>query len=254
MSSIDRTSGIPIYEQLTLELSKYIERNQAGDFIPTEKELEKEYEVSRITVRKAVDQLVDKGYLEKIQGKGTRIVNTGAVGQNIGSVFSWTEEMASKNIETHTIEQSLKRITPSKKLKRELSLADNETVICLERVRTVEREPVAITINYIREKFVPGFFAEGLQKESLYQQLEELYGIQFLMADETISARDSTSLEAFKLNIKEDAAVLNVRRISYLSKNVPFEVVDMVARGDRYHYLAKLEGRKNHSIQINKPS
>lgn len=240
---LDKKSNVPLYIQLVQELKEEITQNlRVGDKLPTEKEMEKKYDVSRMTVRSAIDELQNQGIVSKIQGKGTFVKQNKLV-QNLGTIFSWTEEMQLKNYSTETLEKKIHRIAPSKKIRKELMLTEGESVICVERVRTINDEPIVILVTYLREKYIPGFFEAGFAGESLYKVLESDYNIQLTVADEVISARNCTPIEAVRLNVEEDSAVLNVRRITYLETGAPFEVVDMIARGDKYHYLAHLEGR-----------
>lgn len=249
MGNLNKKSSIPLYIQLKEKLIEHIEKNMVvGEILPTEKELEAIYGVSRMTVRNAIDDLQRGGVVVKQQGKGT-FVNQTKMTQDVGSIFSWTEEMALKQKESITLETSIKEVEPSKRIKAALNLQANEKVICLTRIRAIGNEPVVIMLNYLRSKYVPGLLESGLESNSLYQDLEERFDITLEKAEEAITARSATSFEASKLLIPEDSAVLHVRRVSYLKNAIPVEVVDMVARGDRYEYFVELEGRnKKHKI------
>ena len=78
MDRLDKESAVPLYEQLKLSLSKKIEEHvlQEGERLPSEAELCAEFDVSRITVRRAVDELVEEGVLERRQGKGTFVASS----------------------------------------------------------------------------------------------------------------------------------------------------------------------------------
>lgn len=98
-------------------------------------------------------------------------------------------------------------------------------------------------VNYIREKFVPGFIDKGLTQESLYKMLEEEYNIVFEKAEETVEAREATELEAEVLNIDTWAPVLYLSRISFIKGDVPVEFTSVTTRGDKYKYKVTLYGR-----------
>lgn len=145
--------------------------------------------------------------------------------------------------EIHTDNTLLLELEPSQKIREELKLSPNEKVICLKRTRYSDGEPIAIMINYMRGKFIPGFLEKGLQRESLYETLEEEYNIRLEKAYERIQARVATDLEAVELQIPPESALLHLTRVSYLKDGTPFELVEMSNRGDRYHYHIELNGR-----------
>ncbi|MEK4148695.1 GntR family transcriptional regulator [Robertmurraya sp. FSL W8-0741] len=242
-SFIDKKSKLPLYKQLKILLMRYIEENLSeGDSLPIESEIEKLYGVSRATVRKTIDELVSEGVVKRIQGKGTFIQSKKIV-QTAGSITSWTEEMRLRGKEIHTDNTLLLELEPSQKIREELKLSPNEKVICLKRTRYSDGEPIAIMINYMRGKFIPGFLEKGLQRESLYETLEEEYNIRLEKAYERIQARVATDLEAVELQIPPESALLHLTRVSYLKDGTPFELVEMSNRGDRYHYHIELNGR-----------
>ncbi|MEH7886368.1 GntR family transcriptional regulator [Bacillus sp. JJ1609] len=240
---LDKNLKMPLYKQLKDALMEYIEENlKEGDALPIESEIEKLFGVSRITVRKTIEELVNEGVVTKTQGRGTFVQSKNIV-QKAGNITSWTEEMRVKGKHTETKNMMIYEIEPSKKIAAELQLAKGEKVICLKRLRCADGEPISILINYFRSKFTPGFMEKGLMKESLYEVLEEDYGIHLEQAHERIKARLSTDLEALELGISPDSAILHITRVSYLPDGTPFEMVEMANRSDRYEYDIDLVGR-----------
>jgi GntR family transcriptional regulator len=240
---LDKDSKEPLYKQLKAALLEYIEENlKEGDAIPIELEIEKKYGVSRITVRKTIDELVIDGVVSKTQGRGT-FVQSRKIVQKAGSITSWTEEMHLKGKKTETRNLMMNEIEPSRKLTEVLNLSKGEKIICLKRLRCADGEPIAILINYFRSKFVPDFIEKGLRKESLYEALEEDFGIQLERAHERVTARIANDLEALELGVSPDSAILHITRVSYLPDGTPFELVEMANRSDRYQYEIDLFGR-----------
>ncbi|WP_257987807.1 GntR family transcriptional regulator [Bacillus sp. V33-4] len=240
---LNKNAKEPLYKQLKTALLEFIEENlQEGDALPIESEIEKMYGVSRITVRKTIDELVNEGVVSKKQGRGT-FVQSRKIVQKAGTITSWTEEMRLKGKIIETKNLLMHEIEPSRKLTEELKLSKGEKVICLKRLRCADGETIAIMINYFRSKFVPGFLEKGLNKESLYEVLEEDYGIQLEKAHERIQARIANDLEALELGVSPDSAILHITRVSYLPDGTPFELVEMANRSDRYQYDIDLFGR-----------
>ncbi|GGP07592.1 MULTISPECIES: GntR family transcriptional regulator [Oceanobacillus] len=240
----------PLYKQVKQTILKEINHHmKEGDLLPTEGELEKKHDVSRITIRKAIDSLVTEGYVEKIQGKGTFVKSTKIV-QDAGSITSWTEEMHLKGKKPDTVKQHIYEVSPSLKMKRKLNLQPNEKIICVERIRLADGEPLALMFNYLREKYIPGFLENGFTRESLYEELEKNYDIVLEDATEQIKARLATDLEASRLGISPEDAVMHITRTTFLPNGAPFEMVEMVSRSDKYEYHINVSGRnKNKTIR-----
>jgi GntR family transcriptional regulator len=231
----------PLYLRVEEALADRISHMRVGDMIPPEPDLEREFKVSRATVRRAVENLVISGVLEKRQGLGT-IVRDHPETQDVGQVYSWTAEMRRRHVETSSSHLTIQRQKPGRQLAKELRIDADENLVVISRVRSVKDVPVVVMVNYLREHYVPGLVERGLQGESLYDELLDVYGLHLIGGDETINAREATAIEASLLRVPEGSALLNVRRISMLRGNIPFEVVNMAARGDKYQYHAKLSG------------
>jgi GntR family transcriptional regulator len=244
---LNRDSNVPLYKQLKKGLIEYIQNHlHPGEVMPTESEIEEMYEVSRITVRKAIESLEAEGIVVKQQGRGTFVKSTEII-QKVGSVTSWTEEMKRKGKKTETVGLEVKEIVPSKRLIHELQLNKGETVICIKRIRCVDGEPLAIMVNYLSGRQLPDFVKIGLQGESLYEVLKNRYGIEIERATEWVRAREATDLEAAALQIPPYSAVLSLRRFSYVDQ-IPFEIVEMVVRADRYQYIIELSGDSKRKV------
>lgn len=231
----------PLYLTVEEALTDRISRMRVGDMIPPEPDLEREFKVSRATVRRAVENLVTSGVLEKRQGLGT-IVRDHPETQDVGRVYSWTAEMRRRHVETSSSHLTIQRQKPGRQLAKELRVDPDESLVVISRVRSAKGIPIVVMVNYLRERYVPGLVERGLQSESLYDDLLDVYGLHLIGGAETINAREATSIEASLLEVPEGSALLNVRRISLLRGNIPFEVVNMAARGDKYQYHATLTG------------
>ncbi|MEQ6378514.1 GntR family transcriptional regulator [Bacillaceae bacterium S4-13-56] len=242
------SSKLPLYKQVKNEILKEIHQNmKEGDLLPTESEMETIYEVSRITIRKAIEELVSEGYVAKVQGRGTFVRSTKIV-QDANSITSWTEEMYLKGKKPDTVRRNIYEVRPSRKIKDKLHLQVNEKIICIERIRLADGEPIALMFNYLRESYVPGFLEKGLSRESLYEELEKEYDIVLEEANEQIRARLATDLEASTLGVSPGDAVLQITRTTFLPNGTPFEMVEMISRSDKYEYHIKVSGRDRNKI------
>ena len=233
---IDKTSHTPIYIQLKDILVEMISDNYSdGDLLPSEPELEKMFGVSRVTVRQAVNILVEEGMVEKQQGRGTFVQKHKAT-HKLMVITSWTEEMTKKGFTPSTVDMTITRISASRKIKNMLNMLDEESVVRIRRVRYADNEPICIMTNYLNESYVPNLVEEGLLGESLYSTLKDRYGLRFVKAEVTVGAREATSSEAELLDISEWSPVLLVTTVTYVDEETPAEVVSIVSRADKYQF------------------
>lgn len=241
---IDKNLSVPLYQQLKDALQKKIETDlNPGEMLPTEIEIEEMYNVSRVTVRRAIHELVLDGLIYKKQGKGT-FVQEKKIIYDVERITSLTEEMEESGIPFKTISVDITEIVPSKKLYKKLKMEPDEKLVRIRRIREVNNEPFTIMVNYIRAKYVPGFLEKGLQQESLYSFLEDEYDVLLEKAEETVEAREATELEAELLNLQVWSPVLYLERLSCISGDIPVEYTNVTIRSDRYKYSVKLYGRK----------
>lgn len=233
---LDKNSCVPLYHQLKNKLLEMIEKGyDVGDALPTETELEKMFNVSRMTVRLAVNALVEEDLLEKQQGRGT-FVKKPKITQDLMTITSWTDDMIKRGLTPKTVDTAISLMSPPKKVRQLLKLNGKDKVVKIKRIRYASDEPMCIMTNYLAESYVPGLAEEGLKYESLYKTISERYGISFTLTEETVEAREATEYESEVLMIEEWSPVLVVTTVSYISDGTPIEVVNIIARADRYQY------------------
>ncbi len=239
----DRRAGIPLYVQIRDALIGEIAGMEPGETIATESELEKRFGVSRITVRKAMDALTAEGVLVRQQGRGT-FVREPKLTHELNNITSWTEQLKALGYEPGTTHVECETTDPPMRIARMLKLRA-ERVVRLRRLRLADGEPVSIMINYLPERMIPGLVDSGMERESLYEQLEERYGLAPAEAVDTVETRKATEQEAELLKIQPWTPVISVTRVSYLADGSPLEVALATSRGDRYQYKVRLSGRAN---------
>ena len=237
-------NGIPLYIQLKNELLKDIRENyKPTDIIPAEGELEKFYDVSRITVRRAIEELGKEGILVKKQGKGT-FVKEQKILYDANSIGSLTQRLKKQNhlLQTKSIEFE---IIESEHYVKELLECD--TLLCIKRFRVLDDVPFALMKNYLDIKKVPNL-KEKFKIESLYTFLKEQYSIEFYNAEETVEAKAASKEDAKKLNIDEKYPLLSLHRLSFDKHNNPVEYSDIVINSDMYKHKIILSNDKVSNI------
>ena len=232
--------GVPLYIQLKDKLLKDIKENyKAGDLIPAEVKIEKQYEVSRITVRKAIEELEKANIVLKKQGRGT-FVKEQKVLYDANSIGSLTQRLSKQNHQLKTKSIEFEIIEEEHYVKE---LLNCETLLCIKRFRVLDGVPFALMLNYLDVKKVPNL-QEKYNIESLYTFLKEEYSIEFYNAEETVEAKDATKQEAKKLGIKENASLLSLHRLSFDKDNNPVEYSDIVIKANMYKHKIILSNDK----------
>ena len=241
---IQRTGVVPLYYQLEEILSHRIDSGELkpSDPIPSEAELQEQYGVSRTTVRQAIARLVMAGKLRTVQGKGT-FVTEPKVEEKVEAVTSLSQELLARKIRPTSRILDLTRTFPSAKVADVLGLERDREIVRLERLRLADGDPIGISTAYLPYDLVPGLVEKGLVGESLYETLENDYGLVLNEADEVVSASAALEREAELLEISVGAPVLLVTRTTYSVDGVPIEFSRTVFRADRYRYYARLRSR-----------
>lgn len=225
-------NGIPLYYQVKEKILQDIQQNyKIDDMIPAEGKLEKMYDVSRITIRKAIEELEKDNVIVKRQGIGT-FVKEQKILYDANSFGSLTQRLSkqkhlltTKSIAFEIIEgaHAIKDILPCKKL------------LCIKRTRLLDGVPFALMTNYFDVLTVPDI-DKKLNLESLYSFLKEEYNIEFSNAEEVVEALAASSEEANKLDINEGSPLLSLKRLAFGKDSKAIEYSHLVIKGDMYKH------------------
>lgn len=225
-------NGIPLYLQVKELLLKQIQNSyKENDIIPTESQLENTYKVSRITIRKAIEELVKDGVVEKKQGIGT-FVSKQKISYNANFIASLTQCLAKENIKLTTHSIFFELIEGKHFVKDKLKCED---LLCIKRVRLLKETPFALITNYFDLKKVPNI-DKKFKIESLYEFLSLEYNIELQSANESIEAVGATKNQAMQLHVKEGFPLLSLKRLAYNNKNIPIEYSQLLIRSDMYQH------------------
>ena len=233
-------SGVPLYAQLKYKLLKEIETNyKPGDLIPPESKLITLYKVSRITVRKAMDELEREGIIIKKQGKGT-YVKEKKISYNANSIGSFTQRFKEQNHSLKTITLEYEIINTDHYVK---DLLKCDTLLCIKRFRVLDDNPFAIMLNYMDYEKVPNL-QKKFKEQSLYSFLKKEYDREFYGVIETVEARGATKQEAEQLGIQENFPLFSLRRLSSGKDGRLVEYSDIVIKSDMYKHQITLSRGK----------
>lgn len=241
MEQIDKRNPLPLYNQLMDILIKRMEEGKyrEHDKLPSERELCEQFNVSRITVRQALQGLEKDGYIYKEHGKGTYVAPK-KYGQQLNTVYSFTEEMnrLEKNPETKVL--SFERVLSGQKVRHALGFERAEEVYKVVRLRLANNTPLLYEFSYLPVKRFPGLTKEELEQKTMYQVFEEKYSVVAERAVEQFHAANINEEEAKWLEIDPSTACMKIKRYTYFQNEV-FEYTESIARGDQFFYSAELK-------------
>lgn len=240
---ISPQSKSPLYQQLYQLLRNKINSGQwrPGDLLPSETELRQKYQVSRATVRQALDELVSDGLIERQQGKGT-FVAPPTVEQGLVRIVSFTEDMQQRGLQPSTKLIAAELAPATAVIAQKLQIEEGATLARIERLRLADGEPMSVEVSFLVHQYCPGILSEDYTTHSLRRMLEEQYGIRIASARQTIRAISASKEMARLLDAPPKAALLYIERISYSENDVPIEFLRLYHRGDRYTLHGELRG------------
>jgi GntR family transcriptional regulator len=242
---IDKNKPIALYYQIEEILREKIFSGEIkeGEPIPTEEKLEKIFDVSRTTVRRAISNLERDGLLESKRAQGT-FVKKKLFDEPVLGIRSYTEEAIKQGYIPSSKILSLKNVKPNDEVKAALKIEDNDRVFVLKRLRYLNNAPTAIDTTYIPVKLVPGLskgdFKQTDKKQSLYYILENKYKLVLDEAEEIIDATITDPEESAILGLRSGSPI-NLRiRIIFLPDGMPLTYMKSIYRN---RYKVRLKGR-----------
>ncbi|MCO5185463.1 MAG: GntR family transcriptional regulator [Anaerolineae bacterium] len=240
---VSHQSKSPLYQQLYQLLRSKIFAGEwhPDEMLPSESELVAQYQVSRATVRQALDELASDGLIYRMQGRGT-FVAPPTVEQGLVRIVSFTEDMQQRGFAASTKLISAELTHATESLARELQIGVGEPLARIERLRLADNEPMSVEVSFLVQSYCPGILTQDYTTHSLRRMLEDKYGIRITSASQTIQAITATPELADLLSISHNAALLAIERISYSEFGVPVEYLRLYHRGDRYSLHAELRG------------
>ncbi|MTI54464.1 GntR family transcriptional regulator [Geosporobacter ferrireducens] len=233
---LDRNDVIPLYKQLQETLKKQIQSGERKprEKIPSEINLAKEFDVSIITARKAVNLLAEEGFVEKKQGKGT-FVAAQKYTRNLSDVISFSEVCRLNGTVAGSQLLESKFIEADKKTLDRLERPEGEMVLYIERLRFVDNEPIVIEKNIFSIAY-SFLINEDLDNNSMFDILKRRSGTEVARSSRTIEICRATQQEAQLLKITKGSPLLLIKSIAYSTENKPVFIGTQIINGERYQF------------------
>jgi len=237
--TIELPRGGPLYLQLKRFIEQAVSSGQmsAGDALPSERDLAAKMDVSRVTVRKAVQHLVREGVLVQRHGSGTYVAaQPNRVEQSLSQLTSFTEDMARRGMVVRSVWLDRGLYAPSPEETVTLGLSSGDNVARVARLRIAGDTPLAIERAALSSRILPDPEFVGT---SLYAHLEKSANrpVRAIQRIRAVSLGDD---DAALLEVTPGVASLHIERTSYLASGRVVEFTRSIYRGDTYDFVAEL--------------
>ena len=238
--AFDRTKPFPLYYQLKEKLLKKIQNGEwkNGQKIPPETELCDLYKLSRITVRKAIEELVHNEYLVRHQGKGTFVADI-SFEQKLSKFYSFSESLLQKGKKEHVKMLSFSVEKADENTSEKLSIPVDEAIFRIVRLRSVDEKAYAVETSIIPFHLCPSLKEKEVKEKGLYNSMRAL-GVNPQRIIEKFRASALRSQEAKQMGLKAGQPIINLERITF-DDDVIIEYCVSIVRGDFFTYTVELK-------------
>lgn len=255
---INREDPMPLYYQIKSHIKGKIEDGawSVGTEVPSEMDLADQFEVSRSTIRKALDELEKEGYVKKSQGKGT-VVSEPKI-TPLAALTSFSENMQAAGLHPSYDTKLIKKCSPPRQVADFFGVdPDNDGgALYIKRILKADDDPIAIQNAYLSTKTIEPhielFNETYLDNHSMYNLLEKECSIDLWTAEEEIDASLSGGEEEALLEMDSRKPLLVIRRKTSGRDDKPIEFVKLIFRADKYHYKFKLS-RQDYKNKLIEP-
>ncbi|MFB6803608.1 trehalose operon repressor [Peribacillus butanolivorans] len=223
-----------IYENISKQILDG--RLIAGDMLPSENELAESHSASRETIRKALKMLSEDGYIHKVQGKGSIVLEMKRLDFPVSGLVSFKELTQKMGERAKTYVETFKKINPSPALQEALKQTEDELVWKVIRVREIDRERIILDKDFLAEKYVP-LLTIDICRKSIYEYLEEDLGLSIGFAKKEITIEEPTKEDRKLLDLEGFHSIVVVKSHVYLDNASLFQFTESRHRPDKFRFV-----------------
>ncbi|MGR3741262.1 GntR family transcriptional regulator [Companilactobacillus sp. DQM5] len=228
--------NVPVYIQIHNQIKKEVESGKwkIGERIPSERSLSQTFHVSRMTLRQAVQTLVDEGILQRKVGSGTYVASS-RVQEKMTGTTSFTEIMKSQGRVPSSKTVSYYLSDPSISEMENLNLESEQQVLRMERIRYADGQPICFETTTVPANLISNLSKKDITT-SFYNALENKGGYKIGNSNQTVTATLASEKIANLLDVKRSSAILRLRQLTFLEDGLPFEYVRTQYASDRFEF------------------
>ncbi len=238
---ISKDSPIPLYKQLKMAIEELIEsgRWSPNSQVPSERQLCEIFQISRITVRQAINELVEEGRLVRSHGRGTFVGNA-LLKKHLLPLIGFSQEIQARGQKPGAKVLQFDVTQAPAVIAKALEITQEQKILVVKRLRLADFVPMAVEVVHLPVGLCGDLKKSDLENQSLYEMLKRKVSIIPSRASQQWQAVACPLNEAKLLGIPDKSPVFRIQRTTYTKEDVPFEYVDSFFRGDKYVFHAEL--------------
>lgn len=220
------------------DLVKKIQTNvwPESTMLPSENELGTMYETSRETIRKALNLLAQNGYIHKIRGKGSVVIDINKLDFPVSGISSFKELAESLHLNSETIVESLDYVKKDHPVRGKINAAGQDKVWQVDRIRKIDDEKVILDKDFFNEKYVP-MPSREICEDSIYNYVEHELGLTIGFAKKEIVVVEPTDEDRHVLDLEGFANVVVIKSLVYLADTSLFQYTESRHRPDKFRFV-----------------
>jgi GntR family transcriptional regulator len=218
---------------------------RVGDQLPTEDNLISRFGVSRITVRRAIQNLVSRGLVEIRRGKGT-FVAAPKITQELTELSGFVEDMHALGRKPTARVISKEIVNADATVASQLALTKGEHVVRIRRVRLADGIPLSFDETYLPLEIGKKIITNNLKAEPIFSLLERKYDVPLIEAEYKLDAAPAEAEVAAALRVKQRSPIFRIERTSYSTGGRPVDYERLHYRGDLVRFVTRLVRKVSH--------
>lgn len=209
---------------------------QPGSKLPSENELSATYQTSRETVRKGLNLLAQNGYINKVKGKGSFVLDTERLKFPISGLVSYKELSKRLGKKSRTLVYATECVPAGDIIARELHIRSDQRVWKVIRAREIDGERIILDIDYLLADIVANL-TKDIAADSIYQYLEQELHLKISYAEKVISVEPAVEMDYRYMDLKNDTHVVVVRGYVHLEDTTLFQFTESRHRLDKFQFV-----------------
>lgn len=223
-----------IYEELAQQIQEG--KYPARSILPSEHELTGMYSTSRETIRKALNLLAQNGFIQKIRGKGSMVLDLKKLQFPISGLVSFKELAGKMGQRAETLVEEFSLTQPDAEKMKHLQIDQDEKIWKVFRIRKIEDERIILDKDFLIEKFVPGLTKEICQN-SIFAYIEGELGKKISFAKKEFTVEEPTAEDRRHLDMEGFHAIVVVKNYIYLDNAALFQYTESRHRPDKFRFV-----------------
>ncbi|WP_071458487.1 trehalose operon repressor [Bacillus massilinigeriensis] len=212
------------------------EHIQPGTLLPSEHELTEQFSTSRETIRKALNLLAQNGYIQKVRGKGSIVIDTSKFDFPVSGLTSFKELAEKMDKKPRTIVNELTLLKPDGYLRQELKLSGKDQVWKVIRTREIGGEKIILDRDFLVKKYVPEL-TEEICADSIYSYLENELNLTISFAKKEIVVEEPTAEDRALLDLDGFHNIVVIKNHVYLEDASLFQYTESRHRPDKFRFV-----------------